>query len=257
MIRLFAVSILLGLTALPVHAFRLCVPEQDFYPLMVLQGRDGTAVRLTNMVFDQLDMSLEVVHRPITRCLQELQHNLVDGFLASPFTPERSQMGVFPLKDQDGLPDERLATLEWTYALYRRKGDTVGWENRRFTGLNGPLGISSGAAITLTMRQQGVEVDDGASTVILNLEKLAAGRVQASLLPRSVADYLLLHTPKLQATIEQAHPEVATGKLYLLLAKDWFQRNPILAQQLWAAFPKVRRSKAYQRSEADFLRRYP
>lgn len=255
--RQFILLLLSLLPALPAQAFRLCVPEQDFYPLMVQQGRDGTAVRLTHMVFDKLNLPLELLHRPIARCLQELQHNLADGFLASPYTPERSQMGVFPLKDQDGLPDERLATLEWTYALYRRKGDTVGWENRHFTGLTGPLGIPAGAAITLSMRQQGIEVDDGASTVAQSLEKLAANRVQACLLPRSVADYLLLHTPKLQAAIEQAHPEVATGKLYLLLSRDWYQRNPALAQKLWASFPQVQRSKAYQNSEADFLRHYP
>lgn len=229
----------------PTVAF--CFEDVDIKPWRMVDG-SGLNFELIQQAAKRAGVRVEFVPMPWKRCLAELQANRVDGAFAASFKADRLEMGGFPGGNSPDA-DKRLHTD--SYFLVRRKGTSVDWNGKVFQGLDGAVGVQLGYSVGDQLRGLQVPVDDGSGTVQELLLKLIAGRLGAAAIGGSDAKSVFKSDRRFAGQLELLPVPLVEKHYFLMLSHALLNTRPQLAQKLWSGIETARKSKQYQRAEAN------
>ncbi|WP_374438515.1 substrate-binding periplasmic protein [Inhella sp.] len=232
----------LGTAAAEPRLLRVCAnaalgpPEGDATPYLMM--------RRVQELLPQLRFQFSPL--PWARCLQEAGQGRFDAVLSASHTHERALHLRYPLSPQ-GEPDEHKRLFQIGYALLRRKGTAVQWDGQTFSG-TGPragesLGAERGYSVVQFARERGAHVEERNNITAL-LDSLRLQRVQGALLNQEHAAQLLSEA-QWARNFELGGPALATRPYFLPFNATLAEREPALAQTVWDAIEKVRRSPAF------------
>lgn len=227
----------------------VCAEDENSYPWL-LKDRSGLNMVMMRLMEPHVGRRIVVDLQPWRRCLVSLQEGRVDGAFKASFREDRLKFGLYPM--QGAKPDPHRHMLEESYHLYRMKGTPVDWDGARFANASGPVGAQSGFSIIEQLRGQGLEVDDGAKAAEIIFDKLQRGRIVAAALQTNQGDHALASNPALAARIEKVGPPLAVKAYYLMLSRQFVEKNPALAERVWAAVAQVRESGEYKQAVLTF-----
>lgn len=134
--------VLSPLTSQAADTLTFCYEDKDSYP-WVMTDHTGLNLELLILVAAASQLQIRYVAAPWKRCLAGLARGRYDGAFASSFKAERLSMGRYPT-DSDGRLDESKRLHTSVYALYRRRGSSVGWNGTEFRHLTSAIGSLSG-----------------------------------------------------------------------------------------------------------------
>lgn len=232
--RIFQLLLLLALTpgaagAEETVVLRLCTLDQPFPPFTHPDGNGSSQLRL-KQALQGLPIRIDNYVAPRPRCLYDLQTGRADALLAT-FSRERLAFAVFPMRA--GKPDQRRAIDMVGFQVYRRRGTGVSWDGKRFSGLRtGVVGTQSGFAQKSDLQALGLKVDDGAKSVLQNMEKLAAGRFDAVVLYENEAQRVADDFREQLELLPQ--PFMQTG-LFLMVGREFARQHARLVEASWDA----------------------
>lgn len=243
--------VLSPLTSQAADTLTFCYEDKDSYP-WVMTDHTGLNLELLSLVAAASQLQIRYVAVPWKRCLAGLARGRYDGAFASSFKAERLSMGRYPT-DSDGRLDESKRLHTSVYALYRRRGSSVGWNGTEFRQLTSAIGSLSGVSISDFLRSHGATVDESSRDPLALLRMLKEQRVDAVALQSLRADFVLQSHPALALDIEKAELPLEAKAYYLMLSNAFCQAQPEKAQGLWAEIERQRESSAYQSKIATFL----
>ena len=243
--------VLSPLTSQAADTLTFCYEDKDSYP-WVMTDHTGLNLELLILVAAASQLQIRYVAAPWKRCLAGLARGRYDGAFASSFKAERLSMGRYPT-DSDGRLDESKRLHTSVYALYRRRGSSVGWNGTEFRQLMSAIGSLSGFSISDFLRSHGATVDESSRDPLALLRMLKEQRVDAVALQSLRADFVLQRHPMLALDIEKAELPLETKAYYLMLSNAFCQAQPDKAKRLWAEIERQRESSAYQARIATFL----
>lgn len=222
---------------------RMCAMDVDYPPFARVDG-SGTLQYLVFQAARGMKLEIERHIAPRRRCLEELKSGQSDA-MASAYAPQRTDIAVFPMAG--GKIDASMAMGVMNYYVYRRKGSSVDWDGRRFSGLGDKkVGVQSGFIYVIERLQQlGVSYDDGAKALEPNLAKLAAGRLDAVVGMMEEADRAIARNYPGQ--VERTGKVFEQTPVYLMVSRQFHARHPQLVERYWEAIRQYRGSADYRR----------
>lgn len=190
------------------------------------------------------ELRLVFSRKPWPRCLSDLESGSADAVLAGSATPQRLALGALPMRA--GRPDRRYRLASRSYSLYKRKDTALAWDGRRFSDLDGRLGVMRGYAIGADLNALGVPVSE------VDLQEnafrmLLAGRLGGVAQLSAEADQLLAGSAEF-GRIAKVGPPIAVKDYYLLINRQFQAEHPQLARRIWAALAAMRRAESRRRA---------
>ncbi|WP_434632095.1 substrate-binding periplasmic protein [Chromobacterium sp. CV08] len=246
-------SCLLGcLLALPAAAqpltLTLCHEDTESYPWLLNDG-NGLNQSMMRMVGRKLGIVIDTKPMPWLRCMHEVQDGRIDGLYKIRFTPERLQLGAFPM--QDGQPDPALRMMTDSYSLYRLKGSNLRWDGRIISHADKGIAAQAGFAVVDQLQQMGLHVDNSSRSATAILYKLLLGRTDGAALQTGEADHALSSDPALRAGLEKLEPPLQITPYYLIFSHRFFQQHPDTVRLIWQTVATVRSSPEYRALRID------
>lgn len=235
--------------AAPERAITLCHEDADVRPWRYRKG-GGLNFQLIERAANRAGVRIHYQALPWKRCLASLQANEVDGIFAGSFRREQLAYGAYP---GGAVPDAGKRLHTDRYVLLRRKGDSLDWDGKALTHLEGAIGTQLGYSVNEQLRALGVPIDEGAQTAVDVLRKLADGRLAGAAILAGEADQVLERNPGLRARLEVLPQPLVEKPYYLILSLALVQTQPALASRLWEATEAVRTSTAYRALERQTL----
>lgn len=217
----------------------------------VLPWHSPSKTGLSNFMIDQIGKNLGVtIHTesmPWKRCLALVQLGKMDGAIAASFTPQRIEIGAYPLLASQEPDRSRRMSTE-SYSLFVRKNDAndIYWDGKTLLSNNLPIAAQAGYSVIEHLENQGIRVDDSDKKPDQLLRKVVLKSVSAAVLIRQEGERLLLD-PRFSGEIIRLDPPILSSDAYLLLSHSFVQQNPKLAKRIWREITKVRQSAAYQK----------
>lgn len=205
--------------------------------------KPGLTIEMLRMASKRTKVPITLSRTPWQRGLYLIQTGQADAIFASSYVKERLQYGVYPMRD--GHPDPSRKLFDQSYRLYIRAGSGVRWDGKTLTGLQAPVGATTGYAVVPVLRAMGVTVDEEPNHLD-NLRKLVAGRLDAYAELDNHIRPILRADPKEFGNIVEVSPPVLTKPYYLMFAKIFYARAPEVAERIWDAIAEVNASPAYQ-----------
>ena len=202
------VSAMIGLLAFsPAHAVqrvRICVDQADWRPYMYVEQGEvrGLHADLLRLALESVDLQADFRPMPWVRCQLQAERGDVDAIGPLMYTEVRDQLFFYPM--QNGLPDVERSlgeNLDVVVTLTRAQFEYDGQP----ASLPSPVRVPRGWEIAPFLREQGVEVDDGAPSEQAVLTKLiregsgsaVANRLSAELLVAQLGLESQLHISRL------------------------------------------------------------
>ncbi len=237
---------LLWLLALPASVWatklRICSDELPHVPYL-MPGGLGTTGLLIRMAAADIGLDVEFYDAPIRRCREDLRAYEADAFPVTPFDPDTLPFMVFPM--QDGKVDRLRATTHVRSIVVRRMGSPAHWDGAAFAGLRKPVLLKFGTITTgKKLAALQVATDDSGKLPQSNFRKLMAGRGDLTICPE-VECLLLLRQPEFAGKLEALPTPFTDDVLYLAITRQFDERNPGVAEQLWNAIARAKLSSAY------------
>ncbi|WP_434632094.1 substrate-binding periplasmic protein [Chromobacterium sp. CV08] len=223
-------------------ALRLCHEDAPSYPWLLENGR-GLSQIMMDMVARRLGITIRSQALPWVRCMSEVTAGRLDGLYKISYAPERTALGVFPMKN--GQADVSLRMLTDSYSLYRVKDGGLGWDGRRVIGAGKGVAAQTGFSVVAQLQRQGLKVDSSSRNASVILHKVLLGRVDGAALQSQAADDAIAAEPALQGRLDKLEPPLAVKPYYLIFSHAFYQREPALARKIWQAVAAVRASPAY------------
>jgi polar amino acid transport system substrate-binding protein len=228
---------LLTLACCRAETLRLCLDDQE--------GADGEAglqqdpnLAVMQALARETGIQMEFHRRAWLRCQMELRANMWDGAVAASYAPDRLEFAVYPMAHGQADPVRRLGVH--SYSLYRLRGSSVGWDGKRFTGINGLVGVQFGYSVTVPMQEAGLRLDDSTRSITQLMQKLLNERVEAIALITWDGDRMLDLHPEWAARVERVDPPVMLKPDYLIFSRGFYSKKRALAEKLWSTLPAVR-----------------
>ncbi|MES2297850.1 MAG: hypothetical protein V4582_12465, partial [Pseudomonadota bacterium] len=138
--------------------------------------------------------------------------------------------------------------------VFRRIGSGVDWDGSRFRQLNTAVLIPFGAVLLVDrLKAMEVAADDKGKTLEANLVKLLAGRGDV-VIGAETSGFALLNDPQFKDKIEMLPTPFSEEPYYLGLSKQYHGANAELAERLWNAIGRIRKSPAYLREYEKAVR---
>jgi len=205
----------------------------------------GVAVEMVKLLEDKIDgIEIKFVRYPWKRCLFSLKKNTVDGIFNASYKIDRLEIGHYPTIDRthNGSPDKSKRITNISYYLYKLKDRKINWDGNEFINFNGTIGAPSGYSIVSELKKKGAKIEE-TNNSINNLKKLMAGRVDAVALQDVTADNIIAMNPKKFNGVEKVQPRLVEKPYYLMLSKQFIEKNPKLAQKIWNTLKIIRKTK--------------
>lgn len=203
-------------------------------------GAPGVAVEMVRMLPEKIpELAIILGRRPWARCLAMLKSGAADAIFNASFSPDRLDTGRYPMANGRADPKRRIATI--SYSLYVLGGSPVSFDGRTVTGLTTPVGAPLGYSVVNDLKRMGLEVEEAPSTH-MNLTKLIRGRVAACALQDVSAAALISRHPEFK-DIVRLTPPLESKAYYLMLSRQFVDRQPELAMRIWDALREIRESE--------------
>lgn len=216
--------------------------ESELYQLgngSQMANPPGATIELMNMVAKELDLEFEYVRLPVKRTLESLQAGEVVGAFMYSFKEDRLQYGQFPMKA--GKDDGAFRVTMLSYVFYKPTGSAFNWDGKVVSGLDaGIIGFNSNYSVGAELNKMGLKTEE-AKTTEQNFKKLAAGRIAAYAMQDHTGD---LYIAENKVTgVEKVATPFESKPYYLMLSKQFVQKDPALAEKVWAKLAKIREEK--------------
>ncbi len=229
---------------------RICFDTRPHLPHLTPEG-GGTVGVLIKMAAAETGVDIDAYSVPVTRCREEIRANLAAGFPTTPYVPDQFPFLAFPMAQ--GGEDASRSVMSARTLVFRRKGNKVGWDGKRFVHLKTPVLIVFGSALlTSRLGGMGVPFDDKGKSVDINLSKLLAGRADIAVAWESDA-MPLLSRPEFAGKIEVLPQPFAVVPYYLAISKQFVAENPGVAEQLWNAIGRIKTTPQYIAAAKEWL----
>lgn len=219
---------------------RLAYIDQDLRPFLIGDGpeipaRPGMTIELTHRAAAQVGISLQLSRLPLRRLVEEVRAGRQDGVLSLRYSAERAASLVFPLLAGQPDPERHVARL--AYSLYKREGETVGWDGTHLTGLTAPVAAGGSQLIVNRLKSLGAQiVRSDTGTQMFGM--LAMHRVDAAVTLDAMADRLLREQG--YTRIEKMVPPLVVEEFYVPVSKGFYARNRDLVERFWQALGDLR-----------------
>ncbi|MBF0227897.1 MAG: hypothetical protein HQK76_20820 [Desulfobacterales bacterium] len=88
--------------------------DQQNFPFYIGTGRDidwnkpGISIELLKLLETKLDIEIDFVRMPWKRCQMDLKSGTLDGIFNASFKKERTEFGVYPMKNDKHDPSLRV-----------------------------------------------------------------------------------------------------------------------------------------------------
>jgi polar amino acid transport system substrate-binding protein len=256
--KLLAAALVVGLVAsLSAQTKTLVFVTQDKQDFPWVMGdssefqaaKPGASVDLVQAIAAKLGIGIEVRRYPWARCLEtELKTGSADGAFLASYKPEREIFGLYPQKDGKTDASRRVNTS--TYSFYRLKSSTWNWDGKTVGKPGGAVGIPAGYSIGDDLKAMGFEVLTSANTES-NFRNLINGRLALVATLELDGDYLLEHQAAFKGKIEKVATPIVSKPYYIMLSRQFVERDPALAERIWAAAAELR-----EKSLKAFLAKY-
>jgi len=227
-----------------------CYSDTDVFPWH-MSGEQGLNFLLLNQVSHKLDMQFKYISYPWNRCLMEMKNGRVDGAFVASFVAERLESGRYPTTRDKAIDPEKRMMSE-AYYLYRLKNASLDWDGKKFSHLNGSIGITIGASVTAQLKEMGVKIEEVSGKTEILFDMLIYGRVQGVIMFTQVGDYLM-RTPRYQGKFEKIPTQIVSKPYYLMLSHQLYANYPTLANQIWASIAEVREATTYKKVEEEAI----
>jgi len=209
-------------------------------------NRPGLTLELLKLVGQRLRVNLAFKRVPWKRGLLLLETGDADGLFHASYVPEREAIGVYP-KTAEARPDPSRAIISQSYSLFVRKDSPVTWDGTTVGGLGDrSVGATAGYSVIADLERNGIRVEPGRIPA-LNLAKLLEGRIAAYAEIENLAGEVLRQDPALSEAVVKLQPPLITKSYYLLLSRQFVERDRALAEAVWDAIAEVRTSDEFGR----------
>lgn len=227
---------------------RICSDELPHVPYL-MPGGQGTTGLLIRMAAADIGLDVEFYDAPVRRCREDLRANEADAFPVTPYDPDALPFVAFPMAD--GKVDRTRATTSIRTIVVRRIGSPAHWDGKLMTGLQKPVLVKFGTIQTAKkLKAMQVAVDETGKSPQSNFRKLLAGRGDLAICPE-VEGHLLLRQPEFAGKLEALALPFTDDVYYLAITKQFDTLNPGVAEQLWNAIGRAKRSAAFLKVVGD------
>ena len=227
--KAFTATALLALAANNVHAacgtIRFAYPDQHRPPYWLGNGATvpepaGASVEWIREFAASGGCAIELVRLPVMRLRSALAGGTVD-FIPVDITAD-GQPGIVIPRDAQGKPDTKRAATLFVAAFVRAK-DGYARDLDPLEMVRGKrIGVMYGATYSGLLEKAGAILDQGASAVPSNFDKLMLGRVDAFIVPmiaasdldKYVADHYKGQLVRLEKPVLKSYLWVATNPAY-------------------------------------------
>jgi polar amino acid transport system substrate-binding protein len=175
-------------------------------------------------------VTLQLERRPWKRCLAKLESGETDALVAS-YRPEREQIGNYPMLD--GQPDPSRAFSEHHTCLVKQADSRWTWDGERVSGIDSlvvarplgyaPLIVPGPQQVTMHYTLSGT----------MDLELLRAGRIHAVTTLCKIAGQPVISAAISDLGLQVLQPPLHSNTGYLMFSRQFYQKNPQIAQELW------------------------
>lgn len=226
--------------------FTFAYDVQEGFPSFMGSGKEvskeypGTYIELLREVEKRVPIKLKLERYPWERCKAYLKANKVDGINSS-FKPSRQELGVFPKGKNSSVDINRRITSD-NYILYARKGSPIFYDPVTGTIKNTHKGVAAplGYSIVGELKNKGVNVLENPSGVPSLMKMLAYDRVSGVIAHETQARFVLNRDPELFSSIDATDPPIQEKEYYILISKEFYERNPDLSEQIWDVIGELR-----------------
>jgi polar amino acid transport system substrate-binding protein len=241
----------MAVTALPGHtaAIQLCSEDEEVFPWTLKDG-SGLNTILLKMAADKSGVAFEETRMSWRQCLDAVKTGAKDGAVGASYNAERSKFAAYPT-DISGVDLSRRIMTD-DYVLYRLKGSQISWDGRKFTDLNGPVGIQTGYSIGNDIRKLGVEIDDASKNSDELVKRLLKGELRAISMLANEARYLL-RQPEIADKVERVARPLVQKPYYVIFNKIFYDARTKEAEAFWDAIGVSRESSRYKATERVML----
>jgi len=202
--------------------------------------KPGAVVELVKLLEQEIpDLKIEFYRYPWKQCLLKLKAGEIDGAFNGSFTKARLDMGTYPWKNGAVDDSRRLTTM--SYHFYTLKGSTFSWDGTNVSGLKGQIGTPLAFSIEGDLKDMGLNILS-AREIQVNFANLLRNKVDAVALQSVTGDYHI-STKSGLSSVEKVQPELKTKPYYLMLSKQFYEKNPELSEQIWDTIAKLREEK--------------
>ncbi|MFC4160790.1 substrate-binding periplasmic protein [Chitinimonas lacunae] len=201
----------------------------------ILPQQPGIAVEMVQRVAADLGCTIRYYRMPNRRVLAETQSGRYDGAFMYSYNAERAVHLAYP--EIDGHPDPSRRMTSLSYYAYRRQGSEVNWDGKRFSQLNGSVGVNLGWSVGNDLRNLGIPIEEALSTK-QNFDKLRAGRIGAYATQDLAGDSALRNLG--YKDIERLPLPISTKDYYLVFNRDFYHRNRPIVERFWKRLGAVR-----------------
>ncbi|SCK05226.1 hypothetical protein [Vogesella sp. LIG4] len=222
---------------------KVCVDEVPWLPYTVPDDRrPGTMQQLLQLTATELDVQVVSSYKPWKRCLQEVSSGQQDALLGAGPAPLNLGLSVFPLRYGKVDPERALGAAR--VVAFRRIASNVDWDGHHFQHLTRPVAVPSSYPLLIdAARRGGAQVDDGGKSSEQNLGKLLAERVDLAIgYENDLKDATDKH---FRGLVTQLPLAISEDFYYLSFSRRFYTAHIALAEQLWAALPRLRKSDQY------------
>ncbi len=237
------------------NTIRLGYSDSEAFPYQISDDRNppGIAFEIISEAAKQTGIKIIYVKLPNKRVQNSLKDGaVIDGAFMFSYDESRNVNGVYP--SINGKPDgsKRIATL--SYYIYKKKGSSLNWDGKNFSGINfadttNSIGANSGYSVVNDLLKKGVSVDDGSKTTEQNFLKLQTGRISGFAHQDLVADNYLL-SKKING-IEKLLKPFIQKNYFLMFSHQYYNNNRQTAEKLWNKIGEIR-----DRKTASVLHKY-
>jgi polar amino acid transport system substrate-binding protein len=193
--------------------------------------KPGASIEFVMRLGEELNFKVVIKRIPWKRALElELKSGTIDGLFPASYKTEREAYGGYPMKD--GKVDDSRSMFVSSYFFYKLKTSNLEWDGKALKNLIGPIGASRGYSVVGDLQQMGYQVQES-DDVRKDLKRLSDGRLGAIAGLESAEDFLLETSPDAGKDITKVQPPISRKHYFLMLSKQFLNKNPELAQRIW------------------------
>lgn len=231
----------------------LCHSHEEAYPWLI-HSKPGYSALMMQSIEKQLGVPIKLAAMPWKQCLADVKSGAIDGAINASWAADRAEFAVYPVK-LDGECDATKRMYRATYALYRVKGSTIGFDGQKLVGADGALvGAPTGYSVVGQMTKMGVKVDDSANATSEILKRLADGKYAAVALQTTEADDSLHESADMRAKVERVSPPLAEKPYFTIFGKAFYAKYTATAKEVWKLQGKTRDSSEFKSQVAHLVK---
>jgi polar amino acid transport system substrate-binding protein len=232
---------------------KLCYEDATYFPWQLKDGH-GLDNNLLEMAAIRSGVKIEMQALPWKRCLADIGYGLMAGGFSASYNQERASFAAYPMAQDK--PDAKRRVRTDGYSLFRLVGSPVSWDGRQIQNLSGPVGAQLGYSVAADLRKLGADVEESPGVPELQLRKLLVKRVQLAALLTVEGD-ALLDDAEFAGKIEKLSTPLTEKPYFLIINRDYYEKNKKSVDDLWAAVATVRDSAEFRVLKNAALKKGP